>query len=190
MSGETRQRILDVALDLFVEQGYEKTSLREIAERVGVTKAALYYHFQSKEDIVTTLHMPVHELMHSAMARLGDTAGTASWLAFLDWLIDQLAAHSRLFLMYQRNAQAMGEMHRKDHGGPEVEPEQLFLAEARRPGAQPRRAGPDGRLAGRGRLRRGPGDAAGQPGSRIRPSSPPASGAAVRDLLRVDQPSA
>ncbi len=41
-----------MALELFAEQGYEKTSLREIAERLGVTKAALYYHFKSKEDIV------------------------------------------------------------------------------------------------------------------------------------------
>jgi AcrR family transcriptional regulator len=44
-----------VALELFAEQGYEKTSLREIAERLGVTKAALYYHFKSKEDIVGSL---------------------------------------------------------------------------------------------------------------------------------------
>ncbi|MFF5919052.1 TetR/AcrR family transcriptional regulator [Streptomyces flavochromogenes] len=50
--GNTRQRIQDVALDLFAEQGYEKTSLREIAERLDVTKAALYYHFKTKEDIL------------------------------------------------------------------------------------------------------------------------------------------
>jgi AcrR family transcriptional regulator len=50
--GDTRERIQAVALELFAEQGYEKTSLREIAERLGVTKAALYYHFKSKEDIV------------------------------------------------------------------------------------------------------------------------------------------
>src|SRR4026207_574311 len=48
----TRERIQRVALELFTEQGYEATSLREIAERLGVTKAALYYHFKSKEDIV------------------------------------------------------------------------------------------------------------------------------------------
>jgi AcrR family transcriptional regulator len=53
--GDTRQRIQSVALELFAEQGYEKTSLREIAERLGVTKAALYYHFKSKEDIVSSL---------------------------------------------------------------------------------------------------------------------------------------
>ncbi|AJF65800.1 TetR/AcrR family transcriptional regulator [Streptomyces vietnamensis] len=50
--GNTRQRIQDVALELFAEQGYEKTSLREIAERLDVTKAALYYHFKTKEDII------------------------------------------------------------------------------------------------------------------------------------------
>ncbi|MFF0463969.1 TetR/AcrR family transcriptional regulator [Streptomyces mexicanus] len=53
--GNTRQRIQDVALALFAEQGYEKTSLREIAERLGVTKAALYYHFKTKEEIIVSL---------------------------------------------------------------------------------------------------------------------------------------
>lgn len=53
--GDTRSRIQDVALELFAEQGYDKTSLREIAERLGVTKAALYYHFRTKEDIVGSL---------------------------------------------------------------------------------------------------------------------------------------
>ena len=52
---DTRSRVQKVALELFAEQGYEKTSLREIAERLSVTKAALYYHFKSKEDIVHSL---------------------------------------------------------------------------------------------------------------------------------------
>jgi AcrR family transcriptional regulator len=50
-----RARIQEVALDLFIEEGYDKTSLREIAERLGVTKAALYYHFPTKEDIVSSM---------------------------------------------------------------------------------------------------------------------------------------
>lgn len=66
MSGhrsDTREKIRAVALELFAEQGYEKTSLREIAERLGVTKAALYYHFKSKEDIVASLFEDVeHEV--------------------------------------------------------------------------------------------------------------------------------
>src|SRR5215468_6374335 len=52
---DTRSRLRELALELFAEQGYEKTSLREIAERLGVTKAALYYYFRSKEDIVRSL---------------------------------------------------------------------------------------------------------------------------------------
>ncbi|HEY4023160.1 MAG TPA: TetR/AcrR family transcriptional regulator [Pseudonocardiaceae bacterium] len=53
--GGTREKIQAVALELFAEQGYDKTSLREIAERLDVTKAALYYHFRTKDDIVTSL---------------------------------------------------------------------------------------------------------------------------------------
>jgi AcrR family transcriptional regulator len=52
---DTRSRLRELALRLFAEQGYEKTSLREIAEQLGVTKAALYYYFKSKEDIVRSL---------------------------------------------------------------------------------------------------------------------------------------
>ena len=52
---DTRSRLRELALQMFAEQGYEKTSLREIAERLGVTKAALYYYFKSKEDIVRSL---------------------------------------------------------------------------------------------------------------------------------------
>ncbi|MFF5345801.1 TetR/AcrR family transcriptional regulator [Streptomyces althioticus] len=65
--GDTRQRIQDVALDLFAEQGYEKTSLREIAERLDVTKAALYYHFKTKEEILVSifedLSRPIEDLI-------------------------------------------------------------------------------------------------------------------------------
>jgi AcrR family transcriptional regulator len=51
----TRERIQAVAVELFAEHGYDKTSLREIAERLEVTKAALYYHFNTKEAIVVSL---------------------------------------------------------------------------------------------------------------------------------------
>jgi AcrR family transcriptional regulator len=54
-TADTRTRIQNVAVDLFIQQGYEATSLREIAEKLGVTKAALYYHFKTKEEIVTSL---------------------------------------------------------------------------------------------------------------------------------------
>lgn len=49
---DTRDVILNKALELFADKGYDATSMREIAEQVGISKPALYYHFDSKEDIV------------------------------------------------------------------------------------------------------------------------------------------
>lgn len=49
---DTRAEIRDVAISLFTERGYDATAMREIAERLGITKAALYYHFDSKEAII------------------------------------------------------------------------------------------------------------------------------------------
>jgi AcrR family transcriptional regulator len=45
------QRLLEAAIQLFTERGYTATSVREIVERAGVTKPALYYHFASKESL-------------------------------------------------------------------------------------------------------------------------------------------
>lgn len=56
---DTRTRILDVAVDLFIEQGYAGTSIRDISERLGMTKGSLYYHFASKEDVLTALVTPL-----------------------------------------------------------------------------------------------------------------------------------
>ena len=44
-----------MALELFTSKGYESTSLREIAEALGINKASLYYHFHSKEGILQSL---------------------------------------------------------------------------------------------------------------------------------------
>lgn len=59
MDGDTRQTIRDVALELFSTKGYEQTSLREIAERVGLTKASLYYHYASKQDLLLSIVEPL-----------------------------------------------------------------------------------------------------------------------------------
>jgi AcrR family transcriptional regulator len=51
----TRRRILAVAQELFAEQGYAGTSIADIAGRLGTSKAALYYHFRSKTEIIEAL---------------------------------------------------------------------------------------------------------------------------------------
>jgi AcrR family transcriptional regulator len=52
---DTRERLLAVAAELFAERGYAGTSIRDISERLGLTKAALYYHFASKAEILHAL---------------------------------------------------------------------------------------------------------------------------------------
>ncbi|HUX70238.1 MAG TPA: helix-turn-helix domain-containing protein [Cellulomonadaceae bacterium] len=52
---DTRTEIQRIALSRFTQDGYDKTSLREIAEELGVTKAALYYHFRTKEEILESV---------------------------------------------------------------------------------------------------------------------------------------
>ena len=56
--GETRARILAEALGLIAEHGYAATSTREVCERMGFTKAALYYHFRSKDELLAELVEP------------------------------------------------------------------------------------------------------------------------------------
>ena len=48
----TKERIFDVALDLFSKKGYDSVSLREIAEEVGIKKSSIYSHYPSKEAIL------------------------------------------------------------------------------------------------------------------------------------------
>ena len=47
----THDKIIEVAIRIFAEHGYAGTSMREIAEKLNITKAALYYHFPGKEEI-------------------------------------------------------------------------------------------------------------------------------------------
>ncbi len=112
----TREKILDVAMDLFTDQGFDGTSIREIAERLHISKPAIYYHFASKEDILMALHMRLHELGKAALARLaGQTVTLQVWGSLLNGMLDQMVAQRKLFLLHERNQAALEKLHRKDH---------------------------------------------------------------------------
>jgi AcrR family transcriptional regulator len=51
----TRQQILDASLRLFSERGFARTTVRDIARQAGITDAAIYYHFESKRDLLEAL---------------------------------------------------------------------------------------------------------------------------------------
>ena len=136
-SVNTRERILDVALDLFTEQGFDGTSLRQIAEQLGVTKAALYYHFTSKDDILLALHMRLHEAGRDALMQMGEEPVTLEqWGTLLDQVVDQMLSQRKLFLMHERNQAALEKLHRKDHDAEHEDIQNQFrrvLADARVP---------------------------------------------------------
>jgi AcrR family transcriptional regulator len=115
---DTRTRIQRIALELFTENGYEATSLREIAERLGFTKAALYYHFEKKEDILLALHLRLHALGESALGQLADMSEDATvedWRTVLDEFLDQVIQNRKLFLFHVRNENALEALQHTEH---------------------------------------------------------------------------
>ena len=72
--GQGRARLIEAAGDLFAEQGVSGTSLQSIADRLGVTKAAVYHQFASKDEIV----MAVAEPVITRLAVIADSAASMS----------------------------------------------------------------------------------------------------------------
>lgn len=62
-AAERRNEILDVAEELFVTKGYDKTSTNDILERIGIARGTLYYHFKSKEDILNAMIERINEAL-------------------------------------------------------------------------------------------------------------------------------
>lgn len=67
-SEDTRREIFDTALNLFREQGFEQTTMRDVAARVGVSLGAAYYYFASKDAIIGAYYGHVHDV-HAVRCR-------------------------------------------------------------------------------------------------------------------------
>ena len=107
---DTKQRILDVALDLFIERGYDAVSLREIAEQVGVTKAALYYHFSSKDEIFRALAAPMQEITDLLVTGFAGPATPEAWAKSYEEVVDWILPRRRLLELLQNNRQMLQEL--------------------------------------------------------------------------------
>lgn len=112
---DTRGEILDVASELFAERGYDATSLREIAARLGITKAALYYHFRSKDDILRALLEPMVEIVGQLVEQLEAAGDVEGWAAALSWAIGTIFDNVELFRLLERNRHSMEELHERFH---------------------------------------------------------------------------
>lgn len=95
--GLARERVLDAALALFAEHGVHGTSLKMIADRVGVSKAAVYYQFQSKEDIVLEVMRPTLEDIERVI-RIADALDgwEAQRAVVISGLVEMIVRHRHL----------------------------------------------------------------------------------------------
>jgi len=66
-AAETRERVLMAALDLFTEKGYSRTTFADIAKRIGMTRGAVYWHFDNKPALLAALMDHVHLLKMKAV---------------------------------------------------------------------------------------------------------------------------
>ncbi|WP_137991190.1 TetR family transcriptional regulator [Streptomyces vilmorinianum] len=92
----TRARILRVAGEEFAARGFHATSLREIADRVGVTKAAVLYHFAGKADILAALAEPMLGDLEAAMTGAARRAPEEARWAAVEGLLDVWLTHRGL----------------------------------------------------------------------------------------------
>ncbi|GIJ44209.1 TetR family transcriptional regulator [Virgisporangium aliadipatigenens] len=105
---DTRDQIRAAALELFVRQGYEVTSLREIADRVGITKASLYYHYPSKQALLTSIVDPLVKGWERLGAEVVALPQTPEHKRFaLDAYLDMMLGHRAIVTLLMRDAGAV-----------------------------------------------------------------------------------
>jgi AcrR family transcriptional regulator len=110
---DTKTRIQAAALELFAEQGLQQTSLREIAERLGMTKTALYHHFSSREELVRSLAIPVVDELTRHLGEL--EARPPGPREVLGLYFDVTYRHRALFQVAVRDMRVLEQLKLTDH---------------------------------------------------------------------------
>ena len=91
---EKRRAILDAAMEEFASSGYERASYNRIIERAGVSKGAMYYYFDDKEDLFTTV---VQQVMELAMGQFTEfpafESATEFWNATREFIVNAWCSH-------------------------------------------------------------------------------------------------
>jgi TetR/AcrR family transcriptional regulator, cholesterol catabolism regulator len=91
MIATTRTRILEEAAKLFTEKGYKTTSVQDIAQATGLSKAALYHHFRSKEEVLYEISLQALEgLIREGEKALSEPHPSLALLRFME-------GHARFF---------------------------------------------------------------------------------------------
>jgi AcrR family transcriptional regulator len=103
--GATRDRIREQALALFTDRGYATASLREIADRVGITKASLYYHYPSKQDLLVAVVRPLVDQWRDIVLKAEQRPHTPDDVRrILRCCVDTMLAHRAIANLFLRDA--------------------------------------------------------------------------------------
>ncbi|OLP00603.1 TetR family transcriptional regulator [Mycolicibacterium porcinum] len=110
--GFARERVLEAALSLFAEHGVNGTSLQMIADRLGVSKAAVYYQFHSKDDIVLAVIQPVFDDM-MRLVRIAEAMSTpeARREAAVSGMVEMAVRHRRVTAVFHGDPVIDGLVH-------------------------------------------------------------------------------
>jgi AcrR family transcriptional regulator len=96
----TRQQILVTAQRLFTDLGYDATSLQMIADEMGLTKAAVYYHFRAKSDILHAAMQPGIQRLEALLDEAAAMRGRRARIEHLvDGFVDFLVKHRHYTVM-------------------------------------------------------------------------------------------
>ncbi|MEJ3652091.1 helix-turn-helix domain-containing protein [Actinomycetes bacterium KLBMP 9759] len=110
LNADTRAEIRAAALELFAQRGFVRTSLREIAEQLGITKAALYYHFSSKGELISELVAPLVEALEQFQAQAAEYSTDDDPRPLLESYFDLCHQHRMLFLGLVKDAGVAAEL--------------------------------------------------------------------------------
>jgi AcrR family transcriptional regulator len=105
----TPERIQAAALELFAAHGVQQTSLRAIAERIGITKPALYYHFGSRAELLRSVVQPMIDDVEALLAEVEARADVDA-RALLARYFDVTMAHRAVITVVFRDAAAVAEL--------------------------------------------------------------------------------
>jgi AcrR family transcriptional regulator len=119
--GQGRQRVIDAAVELFAEHGVSGTSLQMIADHLGVTKAAVYYQFRAKEDIVlavieaAVVDLAAFVATAEAQVSADPASSDAAALVAVRGLVDVMIGHRQVVAALMRDPEVERIMAAHEH---------------------------------------------------------------------------
>ena len=131
--GDTRQRLIEVAVDLFTKSSFAGTSLQMIADELGFTKAAIYHHFRTREQLLDAVVGPILEQLAVVIEAAEQLRGVHARADYIITSYAQLAVDNRVVAVLAADP-AVAEMLRTRRDWDELIERQMALLADVEPG--------------------------------------------------------